>query len=130
MSDAQKKQPQNATRWKNGLCGVFAAALFALSALTHVAVAAHAGVATHELCVSAELAAPTSSDQASNRHAKLAFSHCDACAMAKTPILAARTHVAGGRQSVRLTPFYAHAFELIERRRAGETRSRAPPQFS
>lgn len=130
MSGAQKKQSQNASRWKNGLCGAFACVLLVVSALSHVAVAAHARTVTHDFCMRPDLASYIANDQASDRHAKLAVAHCDACAMAAAPVPPEKSPVAEEQRSVRLVPSYARAFELIERRRAGETRSRAPPQFS
>lgn len=131
MSAASKKRPQSAKRWKKGLRSLVAGALFALSALTHAAMAPAAGLSAHAFCVSAEPASTTSSDQAPDRRpAQIVFDHCDACAMAAAPILAARTEIDWDREPVTLAVSFARAFELIERPRAGEARSRAPPQIS
>jgi hypothetical protein len=115
---------------RKGLRAFLAATLFVVSALLQTTIAPHAALsATQEFCArshDAENGKAPSGAPAHGWHA-----HCGACPIGTPPIISERPPVA------RLAPpptavvfFDSWPFEPRERRRPGETRSRAPPALS
>lgn len=109
------------------------ALLFALSLFSHLALSAARAApgASHWVCASS---IPTGhdADKAGKPLSPVStFDHCSDCAMVESPMLPGKDAIGPfGRQSVRLVNSHPAWIEPRERRRAGETRSRAPPRFS
>jgi len=107
-----------------------AATLFVVSALTQATIAPHAALsATLGLCADGH--APANKKEPGGAPALGQHGHCGACPIATAPILPEKPLIARLEQSpVALVYVDAWAFEPQERRRPGETRSRAPPTLS
>lgn len=84
-------------------------------------------------CAPSELGAQADGDARGPRtdHAGAGFDHCSDCTMATSPTLPAQEpfHYAA-LPEVRFVFFYTNWIDPIERRGAGEKRSRAPPACS
>ena len=106
------------------------ATLFVVSALMQANVAPHAALyATQEFCVSSHDAADGKAPSGAPTHGWHA--HCGACPIATPPILSERPPIARLEQPpTALVYVDSWLFEPRERRRSGETRSRAPPTLS
>lgn len=115
---------------RKGLRAFLAVTLFVVSALMQATIAPHAALsATQEFCVrnhdAAKGKAPSGAP-ALGWHA-----HCGACPIAAAPILSEKPPIARLEQPpTPLVYFDSWPFEPRERRRPGETRSRAPPALS
>jgi hypothetical protein len=109
------------------------ALLFALSLFSHLAFAAShtAPGASHWYCENAPATGLAAEKAGKAPGSASTFDHCSDCAMLESPTLPDKGATAQfGRQPVRLVNFHRAWIEPRERRRAGETRSRAPPRFS
>lgn len=110
-----------------------AAALFVVSALTQATAAPHAALsATPGFCVSDHAPADGADRKAPSGQTKLGrHAHCRACLIATAPFMPEKPPIARVEQSpTSLVYVDAWSFKPRERRRPGETRSRAPPLLS
>jgi len=126
---ASTKTAQTDARRK-GLRAFLAATLFVVSALMQATIAPHAALsATQEFCVSSHDAANGKTPSGAPTHGWHA--HCGACPIGTPPIISERPPIARLEQPpTPLVYFDSWPFEPRERRRPGETRSRAPPALS
>ncbi|MBG0801814.1 hypothetical protein IYW40_10035 [Methylocystis sp. H4A] len=115
---------------RKGLRAFLAATLFVVSALLQTTIAPHAALsATQEFCVTSHAAADETAP--SGAPALGWHAHCGACPIAAAPILSEKPPIARLEQPpTPLVYFDSWPFEPRERRRPGETRSRAPPTLS
>ncbi len=121
------------TNVRKCLRAFLAATLFALSALMQATVAPHAGLpGTLQLCFSDHAPADGVDRSGSGSATRLGLhAHCRACLIATAPFIPEKPPVARAEPSpTTLAYFTAWSFEPGERRRPGETRSRAPPLLS
>lgn len=126
------KTPTTSARRKC-LRAFLAATLFVLSALMQATVAPHAALsATLQLCFSDHAPADSAERTGSGGATKLGgHGHCRACLIATAPFIPEKPPIARAEPSPStLAYFIAWSFEPRERRRPGETRSRAPPLLS
>jgi hypothetical protein len=115
---------------RKGLRAFLAATLFVVSALLQATIAPHTALsATQEFCVTSHAAADETAPRGAPAHGWHA--HCGACQIAAAPILSEKPPIARLEQPpTPLVYFDSWPFEPRERRRPGETRSRAPPALS
>jgi hypothetical protein len=115
---------------QTGLRAFLVATLFVVSALMQVTIAPHAALSTTlGLCV--EDHAPTDNKAPSEMPALGGQAHCGACPIATAPFIPEKPLIARVEQtSTSLKYVDAWSFSPQERRRRGETRSRAPPLLS
>jgi hypothetical protein len=115
---------------QTGLRAFLVATLLVVSALMHATIAPHAALSTTlELCVDDH--APTDNKAANELPALGGKAHCGACPIATAPFIPEKPLIARVEQSpTSLVYFDAWTFNPQERRRPGETRSRAPPLLS
>ena len=115
---------------RKGLRAFLAATLFVVSALLQATIAPHAALsATQDFCVTSHAAADETAPRGAPAHGWHA--HCGACQIAAAPILSEKPPIARLEQPpTPLVYFDSWPFEPRERRRPGETRSRAPPALS
>ncbi|MDP3068039.1 MAG: hypothetical protein Q8M72_05140, partial [Methylocystis sp.] len=113
-----------------GLRAFLAATLFVVSALLQATIAPHAALsATPEFCVTSHAAADETAPNGAPTHGWHA--HCGACPIGTPPIISERPPIARLEQPPTALVFFdSWPFEPRERRRPGETRSRAPPALS
>ncbi|MGD9539333.1 hypothetical protein [Methylocystis sp.] len=113
-----------------GVRAFLVAALLVVSALMHATIAPHAALSTtFELCVDDH--APTDNNAPNELPALGGKAHCGACPIATAPFIPQKPLIARVEQSsTPLVYFDAWSFNPQERRRPGETRSRAPPFLS
>jgi hypothetical protein len=115
---------------RKGLRAFLAATLFIVSALMQATIAPHAALsATQEFCAPSHEAAD---GKARNGVPALAgHAHCGACPIATAPLISEKPPITRVEQSATALAYIdAWPFEPRERRRPGETRSRAPPILS
>jgi hypothetical protein len=98
--------------------------------LLQATIAPHAALsATQEFCVTSHDAANETAPSGAPAHGRHA--HCGACPIGTPPIISERPPFARLEQPpTPLVYFDSWPFEPRERRRPGETRSRAPPALS
>jgi hypothetical protein len=115
---------------RKGLRAFLAATLFVVSALLQATIAPHAALsATPEFCVTSHAAADETAPNGAPTHGWHA--HCGACPIGTPPIISERPPIARLEQPPTALVFFdSWPFEPRERRRPGETRSRAPPALS
>gem|GEM_PF-6544538 len=115
---------------RKGLRAFLVATLFVVSALLQATIAPHAALsATQEFCVTSHGAADETAPRGAPAHGWHA--HCGACQIAAAPIISEKPPMARLEQPpTPLVYFDSWPFEPRERRRPGETRSRAPPALS
>ncbi|MDP3553716.1 DUF2946 family protein [Methylocystis sp.] len=104
--------------------------LFVVSALLQATIAPHVALsATQEFCVKSHDAAKGTAPSGAPTHGWHA--HCGACPIGTPPIISERPPIARLEQPPTALVFFdSWPFEPRERRRPGETRSRAPPALS
>ncbi|MFO1102220.1 MAG: hypothetical protein U1E20_04865 [Methylocystis sp.] len=115
---------------RTGLRALLVATLLVVSAIMHAAIAPHATLSTtFELCIDDH--ASTDGKAPNGLPALGGQAHCGACPIATAPFIPEKPLIARVEQtSTSLDYFDAWSFNPQERRRAGETRSRAPPLLS
>jgi hypothetical protein len=115
---------------RKGLRAFLAATLFVVSALLQATIAPHAALsATPEFCVTSHAAADETAPSGAPTH--VWHAHCGACPIGTPPIICERPPIARLEQPPTALVFFdSWPFEPRERRRPGETRSRAPPALS
>ncbi|PPD05795.1 MAG: hypothetical protein CTY36_06000 [Methylocystis sp.] len=115
---------------RKGLRAFLAATLFVVSALLQATIAPHVALsATQEFCVTSHAAADETAPSGAPTHGWHA--HCGACPIGTPPIISERPPIARLEQPPTALVFFdSWPFEPRERRRPGETRSRAPPALS
>jgi hypothetical protein len=133
MTTRTSVKTQTTRTRSKGLRAFLAAALFVVSALMQATVAPHAALsATLQLCVNDHPLADGADRNGSGGATKLGWhAHCRACLIATAPFIPGKPPIARAEQSPTvLAYFIAWSFQPQERRRPGETRSRAPPLLS
>ncbi|MGD9657905.1 MAG: DUF2946 family protein [Methylocystis sp.] len=115
---------------QKGLRAFLVATLLVVAALMHATIAPHAALSTtFELCVDNH--APTDNNAQNQLPAHGGKVHCGACPIATAPFIPEKPLIARVElSSTSLAYFDAWSFNPQERRRPGETRSRAPPHLS
>ncbi|MGJ0394813.1 MAG: DUF2946 family protein [Methylocystis sp.] len=130
MSSTTSVKITKANATKKGLRAFLVATLLVVSALMQATIAPHAALSTTlELCVDGH--GPTDDRTPNGPPALGGQPHCGACSLATPPLIPEKPLIA----RVALSPtslIYFDAWSFIpgERRRPGETRSRAPPFLS
>lgn len=113
-----------------GLRAFLVAALLVVSALMQATIAPHAALSTTlQLCVDDHAPADRKAPNGLPAHGGQA--HCGACSIATAPFIPEKPLIARVEQSPTAPVYFdAWSFQPRERRRPGETRSRAPPVLS
>lgn len=116
---------------RKGLRAFLAVTLFFVSALMQATVAPHAAMAAaEEFCIKTHTL-DSGDTSPSGAPALGGHAHCGACPIATAPLIPVKPPIARLEQPpATLVYFDGWPFEPRERRRSGETRSRAPPALS
>jgi hypothetical protein len=130
MSTSAAKTGRTDARRK-GLRAFLAVTFFFVSALMQATVAPHAAMAVaEEFCIRTHTLDPGDKSP-SGAPAHGGHAHCGACPIAAAPLIPVKPPIAQLEQPpATLVYFDGWPFEPRERRRSGETRSRAPPALS